>query len=153
MPTFPNYPSGQPAAQTLFGVFDGLCPETVTYLANVITGPKVSCKIREVDTTAHPTVQTSSATIAATFIPTIREYSASFDISAKTDTGQYDRLVQLAKSSTFALWQIVDADSLLTQSLFSGYFTQFDLDRPVAGMVKATCALRISGDVEYGRGN
>ncbi len=153
MPTFPNYPSGQPAAQTLFGVFDGLCPETVTYLANVITGPKVACKIREVDTTAHPTVQTSQATIPATFIPVIREYNMTFDLSIKTDTAQYDRVVQLAKSSTFANFQIVDADSLQTQTLFSGFFTQFDLDRPVAGMVKATCAVRISGDVEYGRGN
>lgn len=153
MATFPDYPSGQPAAQTLFGVLDGLCPETTTFLANVITGPKVTCKIREVDTTAHPTSQTSQATVPATFVPVIREYNVTLDISLKTDTAQYDRLVQLAKASTFANWVIVDADSLQTQTLFSGFITQFDIDRPVTNIVKATVAIRVSGDVEYGRGN
>jgi hypothetical protein len=151
MPTFPNYPSGQPAAQSLFQISTGACPDAYVSVANVITGPKLTFKIREVETTAHPVTQVSGATIAATYVPTISERNMTLDISIKTDSAQYDLLVALAKNSTFFDWRIVNADSLLTDVLGSGFFTQFDLDFPVAGMVKATAAIRVSGDVAYGR--
>jgi hypothetical protein len=151
MPTFPNYPSGQPAAQVLFQYADpAQCPSNFISIANVMVGPKTTFKIREVETTAHPTVQTSSATVPATWVPTIREYAATFDISLKTDTDNYAELVRFAQQSTFLQFRIIEADSRLTTILFAGYFTQFDLDNPVNGIVKATCAIRISGDIEFG---
>ena len=108
--SFPNYPSGQPAAQTLFQLGTGACPDAFVSVANVITGPKLTFKIREVETTAHPITQTGSATIAATYIPTITERNLTMDISIKTDTAAYDLLVSLAKGSTFFDWRIVNAD-------------------------------------------
>lgn len=149
--SFPNYPSGQPAAQTLFQLGTGACPDAFVSVANVITGPKLTFKIREVETTAHPITQTGSATIAATYIPTITERNLTMDISIKTDTAAYDLLVSLAKGSTFFDWRIVNADSLTTDIVGQGFFTQFDLDFPVGGMVKATVQIRVSGDVAYGR--
>lgn len=149
---FPNYASGQPAAQTIFALADPAgCPENFIFLANVITGPKVPQKVREVETTAHPTAQTSSATIPATYIPTIREAGImTFDISVKTDTPQHSLIMQWMKLATFVNFKIVNADSLLTQILGQGFFVQADLDFPVAGMVKGTFGIRISGDVDYG---
>jgi hypothetical protein len=146
----PSYASGQPAAQTLLQRALGQCPTQFSSIANVISGPKVTFKVRDVDTTAHPTAQTSSATVPATWIPTIREYMVAFDISIKTDTDDYAELIALAQNSNPVNWKIVEADSRPTAVLFTGYFTQFDLDHPVAGIVKATCQLRVTGDIEFG---
>ena len=146
--SFPNYPSGQPAAGTQIQFAPaGSSPENFGpgYRLDNINGPQMSTK--EVETTSHKGVL-ADGRIFDTWVPTvISAGKIAFNLFIKTDDPSDQLLLSYFVTRQLLDCRIVEADQKLSHSDFQAFFTMFKLEHPVNGVVKASCEMRCTGPI------
>src|SRR5690348_13987418 len=147
---FPNYPSGQSGAGTLFQLPNTLSPETFSTVARIgnIKGP--SSTYDRAVTTSGAAVPAGGGPVFKTFIPTVIDPGTiSFDLFIKTDNANDRLLLAHFRNGDILDFNIVEADSLLSVTRGTGFFQKFDMDHPINGAVKAACTFQLTGPLYW----
>lgn len=147
---FPNFPSGQSGAGTLFQLPNTASPEafaTVSRIGN-IKGP--SSTYDKAETTSGAAVPAGGGPVFKTFIPTVIDPGPiNFDLFIKTDNADDRRLLAHFRNGDNLDFRIVEADQLNSIINGQGFFTKFDLDHPINGAVKAACTFQCTGPLYW----
>lgn len=137
--------SGLAAINTLLKYGDGGCPETFVTLANVgnIGGPAM--QLAEEKTTSH-----STDVPWDTFIPTVIEAGEiPFDLFFIPSSNNHKTALGFFKARAFKDWTMTFPDGVPTVWAFNGYFKKFSITANTPNAIKASAAIRVSGQIYF----
>jgi hypothetical protein len=145
-------PQALGAQNTLLQYGNGGSPEVFVTVANISTikGPTSSVKMEDV--TSHSTgipwrqyqptlLDGGDLTFDMFFIPS--------DAGHQTFQEIYVNRGLAGSSGTPVDWQLVFPDTNKTTWSFKGFVSKMDFSEPVDGVVKASCAIRITGKPSF----